>query len=90
VAKYSRCGAGWVLGDDVAGGVGFVGGLLVGVAVGAAAAGAGAVDGRTSVVRAVQPVTATAAANTTTVMIRAGRMATFSLIEQPCGSRASA
>jgi hypothetical protein len=53
---------------------------VVGVAVGAAATGAGVVDGRTSVVRAVQPVTATAAANTNTVMMRAGRMAAFSLM----------
>jgi hypothetical protein len=70
-----------------------VGGRLMvtgSAAAGAAATAAGVADGRTSVVRAVQPVTATAAANTNTVMIRAGRMATFSLVKQPCGSRSSA
>jgi hypothetical protein len=42
----------------------------------AGAAATGAADGSVVVVWAAQPVTATAAANTTAVMILAGRMAT--------------
>src|SRR5215211_6762070 len=54
--------------------------LVAGGGSATAGAVAGCADGWT-VERAVQPVTATAAANRTVVMIRAGRMATSSLVK---------
>jgi len=65
-------GVGFGAGRGLAG-VGAGGGV---VATGVAATGTAAADGWATVVRALQPVTATAAANASMVMIRTGRIAT--------------